>query len=132
MDSGRQKRVVKAGIGVMTWHGDERMAGIKRHQKNVMEAATREVRNGVIRRIGVRFPPASVEGEPPHLRTGQLRRSISTEVVEDGDNYAGRVGTNLAYAKYLELPEYLNRSFLLSTLNMMRDRVRDILSKKMK
>lgn len=45
------------------------------------------------------FP--SRPGEPPRKQTGHLRRSIAYEV--DRTNLVARIGTNLAYGRYLEL-----------------------------
>lgn len=113
---------------IVKWYAPEIYTKIKQHEKQRMNLAVRHVRNAVIRRIGTKWPPPSSEGEPPHLRTGQLRNSIATEVTESGDQITGRVGTNVKYAKYLELPEYLNRSFLLSTVNMEQNNVKNILA----
>src|SRR5690606_2259671 len=45
----------------------------------------------------------SKPGEPPHVLSGRLRQSI-THQVEVGSNYVrGRVGTNVEYARRLEL-----------------------------
>ena len=48
------------------------------------------------------YPTPSAPGEPPHWRTGELKRKISYEV-EDGRVIKTRVGTNTPYAKWLEL-----------------------------
>jgi len=54
--------------------------------------------------LGTAYPPASAPGDPPHLRTGVLRRSVRIEEV--GDDYvkvsAGGVGDLAPYAVHLE------------------------------
>lgn len=47
-------------------------------------------------------PPPSEPGEPPAVRTGRLRASITSRVVQDGDNAIVEVGTNVVYAVPLE------------------------------
>lgn len=56
--------------------------------------------NEVKKELGLVYPPASEAGEPPHLRTGELRRSIAWEV--DETDLKVRVGTNKNYAGFLE------------------------------
>jgi len=112
---------------IVKWFAPEVFAKIKANELQRMQLAVRHLRNKVIQRLGIKYPPASTQGTPPHLRTGQLRNSIATEVVEEDGKVVGRVGTNVKYAKYLELPEYLDRSFLLSTLKMENENIRRIL-----
>src|SRR5579863_8548275 len=97
-----------------------------------MELATRYVRNKVVDHLGTKYPPASKPGEYPHLRTGMLRNSIQSEVVDEEGELVGHVGTVVYYAKYLELPEYgLDRAFLVPTLNEVHSDVVEILKKPM-
>ena len=95
-----------------------------------MEVATRYLRNEVVKKISTKGPPHSTRGNPPHLITGQLRRSIATEVEQEAGGIVGRVGTNVEYAKYLELPAYLDRPFLASTLAEQRDVINRLLTGK--
>ena len=94
-----------------------------------MAVAVRHVANEIKKSLGVKYPPASQVGEAPHLRTGELRRSIATEVDDSGAEVIGRVGTNKEYAKYLELPVYLNRPFLLPAIARTKGQVSRILSR---
>lgn len=48
------------------------------------------------------FPPASFPGEPPHLRTGRLRASVTWELGQDALGLYAAVGTNVDYGRYLE------------------------------
>ena len=46
---------------------------------------------------------ASAPGQPPAAQTGTLRRSVQIDDTNaKGDNPTARVGTNLAYGRYLE------------------------------
>lgn len=90
---------------MLEWFGEKRLAEIKEEQRKRLEKATRHLRNKWIAKISHKTGkdgPASSPGEPPSLRTGQLRRSAATEVVDEGDNLVGRVGTSTIYARYLE------------------------------
>lgn len=48
------------------------------------------------------FYTASAPGEPPAVATARLRQSIQTEVVTEGDQIIGVVGTDLEYGRHLE------------------------------
>ena len=52
------------------------------------------------RRVGL---DPSLPGEPPKRVTGRLIQSIATRVIDQGRTVAGRVGTNVVYARRLEL-----------------------------
>lgn len=119
-------------MGKVDWFGEERKKDIAKHNERNMQKAVRVVRNEVVKLLGTKGPPRSVEGEAPHIETNQLRLSIATEVTNDDDKVTGRVGTNVEYAKYLELPTYLNRPFLMPAIDNVRDTVRAILSTPMK
>lgn len=45
----------------------------------------------------------SKPGDPPRKVTALLFQSIATQVFDDGDDIVGRVGTNVIYARRLEL-----------------------------
>lgn len=75
-----------------------RMEGRVRESAELVAAHMREL-------VGVSYPPASVPGTPPHLRTGNLRDSIRAEVARGGfgfGRYYGRVVVGADYAGYLE------------------------------
>lgn len=109
------------------WHGEECLERIHKEEERRMQITTRYVKNQVVKKLGQKYPPASSRGEPPALRTGQLRRSIATEVVRVGQGVIGRVGTNLYYAKYLELEQYLGRSFLAVTVQEEQTKINALL-----
>ena len=45
----------------------------------------------------------AAEGEGPEVLTSRLRTSITHRVDDEGDTIVGRVGTNVPYARRLEL-----------------------------
>ncbi|MCC6227533.1 MAG: HK97 gp10 family phage protein [Microthrixaceae bacterium] len=110
------------------------LAKIEREETSRMEQAVRHLRNVVVQSLGKRVDRdgkrvvgRSKPGEPPRLETGELRRSIATEVVKEGDRIVGRVGTNKVYGKYLELPGVLNRPYLAKALQEQQANINRIL-----
>jgi hypothetical protein len=88
-----------------SWFGSQRFQEIQNENRNRMERAVRLVRNFAVRSISHktgRYGPGSPPGSPPYLRTGLLRRSVTTEVVDESGKIIGRVGTAVIYAGYLE------------------------------
>jgi hypothetical protein len=55
-------------------------------------------KSGNIRGLNPSVPP-----NPPHVLTGRLRQSIAWEVTVEPNAVVGRVGTNVVYARRLEL-----------------------------
>ena len=70
-------------------------------------------------------PPPSEPGEPPHLDTGTLARSIDWEVEDQPRSIVGRIGTNLDYGRYLELGTSIMapRPYLRPALDRMRPHI---------
>lgn len=64
------------GSITIRWKGDAFKRGIKGDLVHRLEKAGRIVRDKAKDLIAERYPPASVPGEPPHKRTGDLRRSV--------------------------------------------------------
>jgi HK97 gp10 family phage protein len=96
------------------WYGEQRQREIDSEMKRRISASVRIVLNRARKLVGVTGTKAnkgkaktygavrSLPGEPPRKQTGQLRRSISTEVY----GLVGRVGPSMEdglYPKYLEL-----------------------------
>lgn len=73
------------------------------------------------------FP--SRPGEPPHKQTGQLRRSVTREIVTI-PHVVARVGTNVKYGKWLELgtARILPRPWLVRAFRESMPTVRSILT----
>jgi len=61
----------------------------------------RLLENDIKKSMVGKSPPSSAPGEPPHVRTGTLRRSITHDV--DESKHLVRIGTGLKYGKHLEL-----------------------------
>lgn len=70
-----------------------------------MEKAVLALKRDVRKAISKKSPPASSEGEPPHVLDNHLRPGIMDEVdpMTRGGDIVGRVGTNVKYARRLEL-----------------------------
>lgn len=60
--------------------------------------AVERTKSGRLRGLGPSTPP-----DPPHVLTGRLRQSIAFEVTVEPNAVVGRVGTNVVYARRLEL-----------------------------
>lgn len=60
--------------------------------------AVRRSKSGRLVGLGPSTPP-----DPPHVLTGRLRQSITQEVTVEPNAVVGRVGTNVVYARRLEL-----------------------------
>lgn len=60
---------------------------------------------GITRRmLGTKWPPASEPGEPPRMRTGELRDSMAANVMPDGiGRRIGPTGDAAVYGAALEL-----------------------------
>lgn len=67
----------------------------------------------------------SQPGQPPHLRTGTLNRSIDQETFRKAGTFVGRIGTNLKYGRYLEMgtTKMGARPYLRPSLTAMRRRI---------
>jgi HK97 gp10 family phage protein len=83
------------------WRGEDLKKLVKFTAAQRMEVAAILLKNAIKEDLSEPFPPASEPGEPAHKRTGRYRASISHEV--DKEALTARVGSNLLYAKFLEL-----------------------------
>jgi len=100
-------------------------------EKNLTRAAI-YLTNAVKKTVNkAKSPPASSPGEPPHREHGALMQSIQWEV--DKKEMTARVGSNLKYAKYLELgtKDMGARPFLLPTFTAERNTIARILTTRM-
>ena len=73
---------------------------------------------------------ASAPGESPAVVTNTLKGSITHEVFTDGADIVGRVGTNVEYARILELggSKIAARPYLAPSLFKMRKAVKELLA----
>lgn len=112
-------------------HVDEVMDKIRTEMKLRAEKAGMEGRNDIVDTLsGERsgktgYTPSgkaytmSAPGEPPAVRTGQLRQSIEYEVHKDRKGYYALVGSKLDYSKMLEFGtmDMQARPFIRPTLS---------------
>lgn len=82
-----------------------------------IKVAAIHYQNEVKKTISIKYPPASVPDEPPHLRTGLLRASIQNRRMPDGMTIM--VLSDKKYARHLEWgldPNLKPRPFFRPTL----------------
>jgi phage gpG-like protein len=60
--------------------------------------SVKRTKGGFLRGLG-----PSAEGQPPHVLYGRLRQSIAKEVMRQVGRVIARIGTNMEYARRLEL-----------------------------
>jgi phage gpG-like protein len=79
---------------------------------------------------------ASEAGSPPAVDTGQLRASITHEVVKEFNGWVGKVGSNLEYAAALEFGRLDGsikaRPFMLVTLAAIRPQLLRIFQRELR
>ena len=96
----------------MKWNADGALSEVRKGAINFVERACIVVEDrakellsisGTGRVGGVEHgtPETSKPGEPPRKQTGRLRASVTREI--DEASMEGRVGTNVAYGKHLEM-----------------------------
>jgi hypothetical protein len=83
------------------WNGEAAKKLVKFNAAQRVEIAAILLKNDIKEKLSEPSPPVSEPGTPPHKDTGRLRASYSHEV--DKENVVARVGSNVAYAMYLEL-----------------------------
>jgi len=99
-----------------SWYGEKYYERVKKEESNRLKRAAIDLQNEIKKKLGTKSPPPSDPGEPPHLVTGELRRSIANVV--DADALVARIGTNKIYGRYLEMGtnKMEPREFLEATL----------------
>ncbi|MEP6874054.1 MAG: HK97 gp10 family phage protein [Burkholderiales bacterium] len=81
--------------------GDERVvANIDRMSKAVKEEMRLSI-GALTLKLAARVK-LKLSDDVLHVRTGRLRRSITTETSEEGGGVHGKVGTNVEYARFQE------------------------------
>ena len=77
---------------------------LKRSGFRIARRAVKSMNLPGVNRMDPRPKPNQFEGKPPGVDTGMLRASIDVEFFRDGtDTLVARVGSNLDYARWLEL-----------------------------
>lgn len=84
------------------WNPDRVLAEVNRRLERGIERACMFVVGRIIASIST-GQPASAPGEPPHVLLGRLRQSITHRVFQRAGEWVGVVGTNVIYARRLEL-----------------------------
>ena len=90
----------------LEWRGDQVLDGIAKKLARNMQAATLHVQGQAQRKINrgnADGSNPSLPGEPPKKVTDRLFQSITTKVVADMNSVVGQIGTNVEYARRLEL-----------------------------
>jgi HK97 gp10 family phage protein len=138
--------------GKVNWLGNAYISGLAGEMKRRTSAASIRLSAGVKAEISqagtLRYGKGSrskqsktiynfthsAPGNPPYKQTGRLRASITWELVPIGGGLVviGRVGTNVKYARWLELgtSKMKARPFLRRTLIKYMPELRAILTKK--
>lgn len=99
---------------ILEWHAPELIKKsalqLERGMTRAMMFLEGEVKRSLstgqsVRRSGNRLVGLnpSAEGQPPHVLTGRLRQSITNDVSVTSTEVIGKVGTNVKYARRLEL-----------------------------
>jgi len=96
----------------------ERLAKRASNKRLLQSAET--VANVIKLDIGQRYPPASEAGTPPHLRNGDLQRSVSAKLVKDGE---AEINIDAPYSTLLEkgTSKMAARPFAVRALKQCRD-----------
>ena len=82
----------------LKWYGKDDINKINKANKQIISKACLMVERDAKKSIG-QVPAPSPPGHAPAAPTGRLRSSITHEI----EGTTGRVGTNVEYARYLEL-----------------------------
>lgn len=90
------------GISVKIDH--QAIKGIERKTARGLNVAAQYVRAEIVKAISIsaRAAGPSLSGQFPHARTGNLRKTITVRPAT-ASHLVARVGTTLAYGRYLEI-----------------------------
>lgn len=86
----------------------------------VMNEAGPDIVTDLQQRLGTAYPPASIKGESPHKRSGDLQGSVNYLVEVAGAIITLTIaagGPEAPYAVFLEPPAALDRPFMAPTLS---------------
>lgn len=129
----------------MKWNGDKYVSALEKQLGDNLERAAIHLTNAMKEKVNRAEPyqrytgdkgiwykgeEPSLPGEPPKKIRGDLQRSIAYEM--SSDRKSVKVGSNLDYARYLELgtSKMEARPFIRSTLDEERDKINNILAGK--
>jgi HK97 gp10 family phage protein len=117
-------------LTLRNWKGNDFKKLVRMDAGQRLEAAAILLKNEIKQDLSEPSPPVSSPGTPPHKDTGRIRASISHEV--DTQALTARVGTNVEYAKYLELgtKNMAARPFLRRAFNEHLEKLKQIMTGK--
>lgn len=94
-----------------------------------MAAAAAHTHAAMVRKVSTPGPPRSSPGSPPHVDTGDLRKSLQPEVVRTGNTIRGTVSSSVPHALMLEYgtSKMAARPFMRPTVLEERETVTNIL-----
>lgn len=121
----------QVGQAKVVWHGASLTKKLQKHNKNNIRKATAFLEAQVKREVGkgrTRTMGPSKPGDPPHVDTGTLRKTIFRKISLGG--LSGIVGTPLKYGLFLELgtSRMAPRPYLRATLDMNKSVITGILT----
>ncbi|MEL6576073.1 MAG: hypothetical protein AAFQ81_09295 [Pseudomonadota bacterium] len=90
----------------LKWNGDAALRQLRARVARNMAPASLYVAGQVQRKLNrgnASGADPSVPGEPPKKVTGRLQQSITSTVRSDASSIRGVIGTNVVYARRLEL-----------------------------
>lgn len=87
---------------VLRWHGKDALGAIRSKLKDGVREATVALRNNTRQLITRPYPPASIGGEPPARRTGDLWRSVTAHSPNGLEGIVSAGGGGVGYARDLE------------------------------
>jgi hypothetical protein len=86
----------------VVWQGDRFTAQLRGVLQGRAQRAVNIIVGDTQRRISTPYPPASLPGQPPHLRSGRLFRSVSGDVRSTKSTITATVRATAPYADILD------------------------------
>lgn len=85
------------------WDGDAFLAGFCAKMTTNVASAANLVKDKMKQLTGIQGPPRSVPGEPPHMDTTELNKTIAViGPADDGDMIIASIGSPVPQAAYME------------------------------
>jgi hypothetical protein len=112
----------------VTWKGEDFLAKVSTKMYERMDAVADYLVDRIKKKLSTTGSPSS-PGNPPHLRTGDLRDSITAVDSAGLDLFAKDIGSNLEYSTNLEYgtSKMAPRPFLRQTLCEEQQHIADIM-----
>jgi len=108
------------------WQGDKALHDLEKELQKNMEQAADYLAQKTQEAIATPYPPASSPGNPPHLRSGDLQRSVHPVLMPN----SFKVVADMPYALMLEFgtSKMAARPFLRPTFEKEKDTVTKIMT----